>query len=579
MNRDDLLVRINVTLNGWLHTRARSVRPLTRTTHERLLRAVRSASRPDTARVGRGSLLREVNQCVGALIDLAIVDLEFLRHSGCTYSFEDYDDDGNDIETLWDFDRVPWPGSALKVLKMASSLRLLPEGQQDLVAQIYLAEDELGLSENYREMARDDGRRTEESQGALWVAKDQARVNELRSQLGKTATIWLSDHPNVFPLGWWPDYPIPVCASRSVANSDLARLSGWYRELGLRLFQPMALDANAPAQARALWESAWQRLEDCGDAFVLLSGWLRCLALTEDSRRCDVCYRHVGRSDGLRKYCADHARKATEDSDHGQRQDPRELHVSRIYRRVLRRFLRDTPDLDKLLSHEGWGKSETKAMLAYALEEGVPASLASMAASLAAFLRALWPVLSAPLADMVQLHFSQLVGEAWKPFRLSTNNGDPISDIKVRRDQRSAESWLEWETFFRTWFGLNTEHDVWIDGKVYKGLDVDHPIVVDQSAGVSKVAHDLVRFRCWHEVDSHFDYAYSNAAEIVRIRRESAKAHLKGRPLSFRKIGRMFNMSGEAARKAYLWAIDQNAPDRRTRVIQGRLRDLESRLA
>ena len=577
MNRDDLLVRVDTTLSGWLRSRSESTHPETWSAHHQLLRAAASRSRgaPSAAKsriVVRASMLFEVSRIARRLVDRACTELRTLKHDGCTYAYEFTTGDPTSYTTMA-FDDVPWPGSALTVMLMAVSLRSLPAEQQQLVPAIFLAQDDLTLSEMHEHWAREDGHPDDATRHAQDATVYRKKVSALRDRLSAETAEWFQTNPDPFPPGWWEEYPIPVDVPVSAAGSELDKVAGWYREFGLRLFQPMELDGRAPPQRVAMWKRHWKRAEDCGDGFILLSSWLRCLAQTEDSKRCGVCYRHLDEAAGMRKFCSNHARSAT------SQKDPREMGVSRLYQLILRRRLRKGRDLESLLSTDDWPKGDLKLMQMHAQAERLPERLVAPAAALALFLRALIPLLSEPLAGALKEHFADVLRIACIPFLGPSTRSFDQATIESRLDQRRAEDWLGWEAFFRTWFGQDSEKHFKPAARLGRGLDVHHPLLKGPGVRMNKIAHDLVRYRIWATIDEMFDReAYSNPAEVVRLRDGGVPGYPGLGPLSFRDIGHMTGMSKEAAHKAYVWAKDPNSPVRRNRIVPERLRRLEKRL-
>lgn len=606
MNLDDLQTRATVATVGWLKPTSPVGSPSKAfELHKRLFELVASAGesgrRETPARI-RSRLIDEINASSRMLIGAALAVLESLLDSKCAFTYEGTGDDGEDALVRIFVDEVPNTVSMLGVLRRSSSLRSLKDGQQIHVVQHQLQEYGIAMGNlqlNWPppvELSKKERVRLE-----LDLARYNAKLASIRRRIDANALQWLSQSAvsgSDLSSDWSGDWPLLPAIDQNTLNEELELAARWYESIGTSMHQPLPVDESGPAELKARWKQAWALYGDCGEAVSVLAVWIRCLAVADESQRCEMCFRHLG--PGARRFCSCHYREGK------QRLPSRQIHVSAFYRQVLDEFLAEnrTPSdryehlsrrrrlgafsrtfvspammsVRNAISVSSVANLDTAAYEEHARAFGLPDQLVQPAATLAALLRLLFPIIGSVLEADVQEHFISLLKTASAPFARSAPGVQEDPALR-RKQQMEAMRELSWETFFKTWYGRSTSDTLASMRQVCRGIDPDHPVVRGY-ASVGKIALDMAHLRAWTQVDQCFDsFAYLSLAKVENLRRGSAAS--TGGPLSFTEIGAQLGASHEAVRKTFEYGgalSDPHRPGRRERVLPQGLKRLSEYL-
>ena len=572
MNVDDLRARVSVATVGWLPCAANAL-PTSEAVgvHDRLMALAHRAAGPLSAagRV-RQELLAEIDRSADALIVSVLECLRELREAGCAYSFEAVDSAGVVTVERFGIDEVPPVSSAASVLRAAQSLRLLaPFGQIEamrfLNLQAALSAAEADLHSSRLAGASDE--RVSKLQSV--AASIQEKIIKLRWQLPNAVLNWLDSDENYISSLTWTTWSLPIMIGSASTDADLLEVSELFDRLSRQFYRPLPIDTGIPPERLTAIERVWSVYEDCGAAYAVLAVWLRCIAAVDESRRCEICYRHLGA--GMRRYCATHTRTAK------KRQKARELHVAALYRKSVRSFLQSAPRCLVDVADRVARPTDIQRMLCVAEDNNVPSALVLPAATLAAALRELWPVLQPSLQDLAQQHFLRLLSIARRPF------DQPPSDNALERGTNSMQRavtprWLCLDVFVQTWFCSNVVVPWARPLTLGEGYDVDNPIRSSRSVLPSKLALDLTFMRSWFWVGQLFDdRAYLNYRSVLDLRNRGGGA--VNRP-SLAQIGAILGASAEAVRETLHHASGAGTDSpRRDRVLPAALLKLERMIA
>lgn len=563
MNVDDLLARVAVATAGWRPVSADATTGI----HGRLVRLAQSTDRSPRARDGlRRLLLAEIDQATEALINVATTCVQVLYDTRCVYVFETVDSSENVTVERFGIDEIQPTSSALTVFQVARSLRQRVSARdQSRVVNMLALQAELTTSEASMHASVLAGESDwEVARLRNDVARVQDNVRQLRTKLQSPALKWLdSDESRVSSLVW-STWSLPVALGPMASDTELLVASEFFERLSLAMYRPLPVDIAIPAEQFREIDRAWSIYEDCGSAYGVVAAWLRCMAATDDSMRCAICYRHLG--PGMRRYCSTHTRTSK------KRQNSRDLHVSILYKQTTQAFLKSAPNILREASAGIASPNDVPSMFRAALECAVPEPLALPAATLAAMLRSLLPVLEPSLHDLARHHFDRLLSLARTPFD-HVPSGDFLERSNNSRQRHAASKWLSLEVFVETWFCSNVAVP-WADHlTIGQGLDADHPIRSSRTVLPSKLVLDLTFMRCWELVAKLFEeYAYLNSDSAVAMRGHPGGA--LGRPPSLATIGAILGASSEAIRETlrHMSEAGEVTPRRRRVLPTGVLR-------
>lgn len=516
----------------------------------------------------RRSLLNEVNKASTELLSQAMEAVRGLRDA--TFNVELRQADGSFAPTLTPAHDVPPFADAEPVLALAQLVQQLPLHAQASVP----AGLELQMT---GEMRRADLRLAKMTGGSVGVSAEEMALNKhidqqraYESSAPAEALDFLSRHrQEVWPFAWGT-WAIPYLLSANASDNELIEAATQYEQLRRAMYRPMPISSSASYAKQRRDTIAWSSYEACGDAFGLLGVWLRAIAATGTTRRCQICYRHLG--PGLKRYCPQHIRTAL------ARQARRDLHISSVYGPLVearaREQLAATPAARAwILSEDGLADLVVEAQAA-----GIRQELARPAAALAATLRALYPSMTQPVIEHVQSLFVQLFTLAQEPFEWSAPQSFEEHARRLRA-LREAPHLLRLDVFFKALFGQLEDLSRDSGRKLGIGLDPQHPNAIGQSVSLQRIAVDLLHVSTWLDVDAVFDkFAYVDPLSLRRLR--VGDPSVGTQPMSLSQIGKAVGISHEAVRQTLRHADGlAGLADRRLRIIPGGLQALREHLS
>lgn len=566
MTLDDLIDRATAATAGLTSGRL-SGQSAAVEAHRRLAAALAPASNrrgKHSMVTSRQRVLAVANAVTLWVADRGLEALDALARSGCVFRFQCLDSAGSESIATFQLTEVGPVREAPGVLRLAKSLRRLPPPDQRELMRAFDFEAKLFAAE-----AAYFGAKIAGTEGVAEPERDMLAskrdTEQAVGRLSPAAKDWLRTEGNLPFDSVWYTWALPVELALDASDRELVEASMWLDRTATAMYRPLPMDCAAPDGKLAVWRSAWSTYEDAGDAFAVVAAWLRCLAATSASRRCAVCYRHLGPE--LKKFCCVHRRTSA------ARQQARDLHVSKLYKASL--------PFQQPTSPERVGKDlcapnelEFARMTRAAREDGLPPDLLGSAASLAAMLRALWPVLHPGVEMKLRDHFLRFLQVVQVPYRQSSPSSPELA-ARLAAAQREARLWLGWEKFFLTWFGRPIAAPFASGRTIGEGLDVDHPICDGGSVSPQKVALDLAHFRCWTTASATFDQTAYLDPEKVKALRDTGQTP-GSRPQSLRRLGEILGASPEAIRKALAEppSKPQDGVQRRKRVLPIGLRRL-----
>lgn len=573
MNVDDLRARMAVATASWRPGPPKALPSGAAVgVHNRLAAiALSAASSPKATERLRRLLLTEIDQTTGALLGLGMACVRELRDARGMYAYEACDSSGNVTVERFGIDEVPPTSSALLVFRAAQSLRQrVPPKQQIGVVHMLALEAELTATEaGLAAAVLADASAGEVSRLQRDVALVREAMQQGSAKLQRAALSWLEAKQNYVSSLAWTTWTLPVALSPDSSDAEVLAAADGLERLSHAMYRPLPIDSSIPTEQLKAIERGWSIYEDCGTAWAVMAVWLRCIAATDESRRCNICYRHLG--SGMRRYCSVHTRTAK------KRQKSRDLHVASLYRTSAQAFLQSGAGGLLEAGARIFHPTDISDLCSVAKGCDVPEPLVVPAATLSAILRELLPVLEPSLQDLAKLHFIRLLSLARTPFDREPA-GDFMERVTSSRQRHAAPKWLCLEVFVETWFCSDVVIP-WTDNVILgEGLDADHPIRASRSVLPSKLVIDLSFMRCWKLVGTLFDEnAYLNFQSVaaLRSRRDGKLDH----PPSLAAIGAILGVSPEAVRKTLRHMDDPGSvASRRARVLPSGLRRVEQLL-
>lgn len=556
MNVDELLLTVHVATAGWLSDQNAGMQVLkAREVQAELLNFVKAYRGQGGRRLGerlKRALIREVNRFSMGLIIESRDALRSLERGGACFTVEGARYPEETESPLFPFDSVPYLVAAREFLDWCCELRLCPAAKQPAMGRYAWASAEAAVLRSRVDDPEVSIPERARIRAELLAAEKLAKHERATWQNGPLLP-GASLAPLINPL------MVPVELPLGADPSLLIEVAGWFEELGSRHYLPGPLERRGDSETMTLI-GLTERYEAAGWAFTILGAWTRALALGESSRRCDLCYRHLGR--GMRKFCRCHLRTGL------KRQPARELHVSALHHRDMKQSAQSAlPVVKELLRTQDDSIGATTSR-PHAVALRLPGELVEPASVLAAMLRSLYPVSHPRVRDDLAAHFQALLQRTRAAFELTAHDLATAHLIRVGRHR--AVTALNWPTFFRTWFGddsVGGELGLAIRGRMW---DLDHPALTAGLERPAKIAQDLARLSSWlHAEDSIDRLAYIDLREVVELRR--AKDPSSGRQLSCAEIGRRIGASAEAVRKTLLYASTSGVtPARRERLLPQR---------
>lgn len=570
MNKDELCAQASAGVSGWVSLDGGGARTSRATSvHEELLALVRhSGSTRGQAEALKVGLIKRINAESRALALDALHLATKLQDS--QFGMEVEDSSGGVSWATFKASRVPPANEAPVVMRLATTLHAQRVQRQDCAMRAFKLEAQLLEAEADRATAQMEDLAIKVRQISSEIARHKDRIKEELAKLSaSTRSLILSDTYYV-SSGTWSHWALPIELPISASESALIEASDWFERLRHAMYQPLPLDEKAPTSLVHRWKRQWAAYEDCGSAFGVLAVWLRSLANSGGSQRCQICYRHLGPN--LRRFCSEHKRTAF------QRQKTRDLNVSGLYRPLAERLVRSRPLVLKQMSTWSLPEEEVRAMSEQARQFGLDSKLVIPAATLAAELRRLYPVLTPSVRDLLQLRFEQLAFIAQAPFeREKARRADDWESMGYQKHE--AAIWMDRRTLFKAVFGPKAPVRWCRDKTLGDDLDRDHPMVSAAGVGPQRLALDLLHLGAWREIDKRFNrQAYLDRDNLYQLRRGSATTGQRG--MSLAEIGAAVGASPEAVRQTLRLASGESAcSKRRRRVISAGVRSLAQQLA
>jgi hypothetical protein len=542
MNPEQLNVRIRLATAGWLAAAGRQggTRPAFQA-HMDLL-AVLNASSSQARRTTKSdlalyrALLRTINGQIAASVRTAKEALLGLRDAQCRFYFEEEQPDGV-AKVALEYGQMPMLTGMEGRLSLGLMLHELPQPEQIAVSKWASAR----VTARQHQMLADDSHRdnySPEQTTRLRVdaAARASLVKSLASKLSPRAQAWVERHHGDVGLGWGQDvWPIQVALT--AARDDILFVASAVGEVGKDMYRPLDVHPRANAGHRSRWNALLGVYEDCGEILVLASVWLKNLAEEGGARRCNVCYRHLPEGESAKRFCTCHRRTAR------QRQSSRDLHVSSVYRDVLRSFLPSCPDPDQCLREQLANPAALAFMEKKARRFGVDEDLVRPAAVLALTLRGLWPFSTSALAERLERHFGNFLRASQVPFK-EVHPPNTFAFHQNEQVRKLMPLALGWEEFFRTWFAEVASPSASFPVALAASIDPDHPLARLEIVSPVKIAFDLAHVRCWYTVDDAFDgTAYMSSALEQELGPRQADA---GYALHVTKIAERLGVSRKA---------------------------------
>lgn len=514
-------------------------------------------AKPDGSNLDRARerVLAEVNEASMWVVDRACVAVDRLARSGCRFRLVCVDTKGRESVASFDVNDVAPFGEASKVLMLSKALRQLGHSDQAPVMRLFDHIGELTSAEASQAAMGIAGEST--VQVDRTVASVARSVERATAELSQAALSLVQSDENRCLSLTWSTWALPVQLHRSSTDEQVLEAANWLSRIANMMYRPLPLDRETHPDAAAAWETAWAAYEDAGDAFAVLATWLRCLIGASPGKRCDLCYRHLGTN--MKRYCRCHMRTSA------KRQTARAIHVGELYQGSVTGHLTAVTTLNCWHSRSGPSDAALQLLTQVAKENGVHPDLVRPASVLAAMLRSVWPVMHSEVASLIQDHFCRILKIAQMPF----DRHEPTSyaaGLQRARDKHDARRWLNWETFFQSWFGESTAPCFAAEHLVGRGLDVDHPLCEGTPVSQSSIAVDLIHFRVWSSVYRLFNMtAYLLPEQVQRLRSEGQRN--VGAPMTLRDIGEVLGVSAESVRKA----LESAGTQGNTRRRRGRL--------
>lgn len=566
MNREELLALVEALSPGWMRFgRRRGRYGRSERLHAELLDIVTSAgTSKQQASTMRRALVSAINTTSLTLIGDAETAIESLHDAQLRIGLED-PAHGQPSAQLMASEVPPFKHARL-VIRFASAVRALPPASQIWIARwldLEALRQRLQTDASNAAAMGDPGQRIEAAQA---LAAHKRTIGTYRNSAPTAAREFLDVYRFMVGQFAWGAWGLPLQASATSTNRELAEIADWYERLRSAMYRPLPMDEAAPASSIRRWRKGWRDFEECGETFGLVADWLRAMASSGHARRCLVCYRHLG--PGMKRFCARHQRTAN------ARQDARELHIADIYGPVVKRRTTKHPPINAMGSPS---EKEVRRMAEQAKAVGICDELAWPAGGLASSLRALYPLMTPPAREQLQNVFVRMFSIAQEPFE---QEGVLTYEEQLRRtkQRREAPRLLTPASFFRALYSAPYAVEWAKDRTLGAGLDVDHPFAHHETVLPSRLALDLIHLSTWLEVDSLFDqFAYLNPLDVKRLKKGQP---LTGTPpMSLAQVARVLGVSAEAVRQT-LRHSDGHASmnERRQRVIPARLAELRANL-
>lgn len=560
---DDLIAHVTVATTGWLREMdSTGAKTLAWSCHNDLMSIARSTSPSsglDTYGPGwRGPLFRKINEIGDLLVCRSLSNLELIHASGVSFHLDSYSQRGKIKHRYETLDKYTPLAYFYEMFKFTPRVRSLPISQQKPLVQAIELIWNRNLTCVHLSYAKQDCRDELIAKESQELDEATTKITEIMSTLGASAKALFPEIDASVSHNAMPHKQIPTrIAAR--ADQDAVR---WTADLYERVAEELSTYLEAapktPSEVRVTIEAAWATLRDCGQTFSVLASWLRASTISEATRRCELCYRHLGPN--MKHFCVEHKRTSN------KRQSARDLGVAAVYKATHNKFIKDFSNIEDLFGITALRNIEANTSLKSTAKKFVDNNLVDAAANLAALLRHLYPIIAPILQDRIAFHFQALLEAANQPFTdsaiYSAMKRDEVSKIK-----EMARKWLNINTFFLTFYGDAASVKAPIIFNRFNGLDVDHPLVHGQSVLPRKLAIDLAHLKCWQAANDTFDQRfYLSMATVSKLR--STVDPISGRKMSLADIGEEVGASPEAVREILDFSLElSQEADRRDRIL------------
>lgn len=523
----------------------------------RLVELVRAGIRRRTpARALREAIFKAINAASAEVVQAVPLTIAVLQRASVRYVME-FETREETIHEIYDFDQLPFISAAWESFRWTGHVRQLPQRQQALVFQVLDAEIDLRNVGVHMQFAQEEGDTKEQEALNAEVAALTLQVTKLRSLLSPDALRAKDEIQSSMSAAEIQRCPAIIETTATQPAAELLSAASAMDRAGDSLAQVLPIDKDTPKYQRRKATAAWARLSNLGNTLHVLAVWLRVLANDGSSRRCMLCYRHIGYRG--KNFCSQHQRQG------GKRQPAREFHIARRYPEELESLSKQGQDLKAALA-----QVSARVLSSITADEQsqlpqdlfIPEALVRPAALLFSALRSAAPATDPELKDHIEDTWRQLVRIASEPYlSLGSCSRDDYVVMRVRQEQ--ALRWLNWSTFFRAWWaegyqGPGPEPFV-LTGRAF---DTDHPCAQGFPVPPSELVMDLLRQRAWWRASWRVDT--EDYLSVTKI----GKLIAAGR--SLRSVAAELGVSHETVRQTMLHgSITVPTADRRLRLRKG----------
>lgn len=512
MDRDDLRARLNAATISWRHDNQPHTTSSAQEAHARLLTSLDTLGRKGPGhQISPGDirqLIAQLREIAISQVNMASESFRELVETRCCFEYEQENLGGERHRVSLRMDEAPFLDDTRTALPLISSFSELPQPQQVNLVRLLEEEKSVRHLEVRLQLEQQDGTAVGQVQRALTLASAQASLNRTLVSISPSGLDWLAMHRDTLNLLGWSNLRLPVFGAARFAPEQLLQASESLGLISDCLILPFPLDPGAALSTRKRWMELWRICEEAAENLSMVAAWLRCLGSTGEYKRCRICFRHVG--EGMKKNCWLHHRTAK------VRVPSRELHVADLYHVGWRQAAEHHPLIRTLLDDASPTKELQERMLRAAESEQLAPEVMRAAATLAALLQSLLPLVEPRLRARIKSQFDQSVAEAQKLC---------MARYGIRRDEAftppgQALSGLRWENFFGDFFASKMTMNEATSFAADKMIDIDHPLASTREAFTEqKLALDLLHLSSWIAVDMTFDlYGYLDVDAIRRDR-------------------------------------------------------------
>jgi hypothetical protein len=482
------------------------------------------------------SLFAAINATSKGVIEETPGAIDEVRRSGAKYLME-FEAVDETIREVYKFEQLPFIDQAEQSFIWMARLRELPQREQASIIQLLELELDQHYTAVHMQFAQEDGNEQNRKKLSAELLKLDPQIAQVNARLNPDAVIVKNAIQKVM---WHMEFLGCPPVAEAVVTSRAAELmfvAASMERAGDSLIQSLPITKDTKPATRSRAVAAWMRLGELGSTLQVLAIWLRALAAEGGSRRCVLCYRHIGF--GGKNFCAEHQRQG------GKRQPARVFHIARIYPDELECLSKTELGLKAAIVKAAQFESEPFHMSEASFPEGVtiPEPLIQSGSILLIALRRAAPAMGPELGGLVEDVWKELVQVAAEPYVATGHSREDVTLIRIQ--QEKARRWLTWRTFFEAWwaksyqgFGLLPQT---LSGQ---GFDINHPMAQGFAVPPSGVVVDLLKQRAWTRAEKRVE-----TETYVSLRQIREKAR-NGR--SLRSVGKELGVSHETVRKKLL---------------------------